>query len=1557
MLKLLLSVSLLSALALTVVLVPAHPVAPAISFCEAPTVLPKNTGLSTYSPALCFQYSGLTAETYTLRAYLLQSGVQFPPCRSSQWCGNDGLPPSVFQINNTSGSNGSGALTVVREMDVFDDTTGAGFRWVIDLHNQAGTIVASAVQNAEATVNRAPTLASIGNRSGTAGQSLTFVVTASDPEGDTLNLIAQNLPPGALFNAATGLFQWPSPAAGTYPNILFKAVQAGAPALSDAELVTIQIGGSAQTLALSANAYTTGEGGPAVVVVTRNGNTGAASVQYTTANLSATAGADYTVAAGTLNFAAGETERAVAVAINNDGQIEPNETYSFTLSNPVGATLGMPASATVTIMDDDTPALAGQWSGVMPWPVVPIHMHLLPNGKVLFWDRHDDALGWDGTPRLWDPATNAFVTLDAPNYDVFCSGHSFMADGKLLVTGGHITDGVGEDKTSLFDPQTNQWTPLPPMNAGRWYPSNVTLANGDVLTLGGTDANGVNTLPQVWQTASSTWRNLTGALQGGPYVWADYYPFVYLAPNGRVFNAGPQRMARYLDTSGTGAWMDIAPSTLVYRDYGSSVLYADGKVLIVGGNLREPNPNAPPTILPSAVTEVIDLAAAQPAWRTVAPLSVGRRHLNTTLLPDGKVLATGGSALPGFNEPAGGVFFAEQWDPGTESWQPLAGYTRYRGYHSNALLLPDGRVLIGGGGHPDPPGVMPQTNVEIYSPPYLFKGNRPTIAAAPTQVAYGQSFFVQTPDGTSIGNVNWVRLGSVTHGFDQNQRINRLSFTAAAGGLNVTAPNNPNLCPPGHYMLFILNGNGVPSVARIVQINTQASNCGTLSINPPVLPHATTGSAYNQMLTAVGGVAPYTFALSAGTLPPGLSLSASGALNGVPSGAGIFNFTLKATDINGCVGAQTYALVVGGSQTFRAVSAGLPAGNFAEFFRDGVSFYRRDGVAGRGFNVAALDPCTQQLVVQNFDTWGSRTTGTAHYQLRDFLQSQPNGTWLLLAVGDEAGLTEFDACTHLDGAWVEDLYQTLGALGSTRIRDYCYRGSWSMLAVKGAGTALAEQLNNTGQAVTQANVGGPLTISPATLPNGFIGTAYTQILTATGAIGTVGFSLSAGTLPGGLNLTPGGTLMGVPTAIGTFTFTVRAAAASGCFVECTYTVIISGNGLQFFPLPSPVRLLDTRPGASPNACSQPNAPIAGQTSRTQLGRNFCTIPANVVALTGNITTVDSGGGFLTLFPSDATQPTVASTNYGVNEIINNVFTVGLGADGAFKIFANNTTDVVVDVTGYYAPPNTANPGGLFFHPLPAPVRLLETRAGQPVGCVLPGTPLIGNAESTQQAISACTGIPAAARAIVGNATTVNPLGGGFLTIFPADATRPLVASSNFNTGQVVNGPFAVGLAANGQFKIYTTSTTDLVIDVLGYYSPEVTDANGTGLLLTPLAHPVRLLETRPGLPVGCFKPGLPLTGGAETTQTARGLCDSITIPANALGVVGNATVVFPVGQGFLTLWPSTAARPLVATSNYNPGDVGNRHFIVGLGLVDGAFKIYTHATTDLVIDLSGYFAP
>ncbi|HEX3553852.1 MAG TPA: galactose oxidase-like domain-containing protein [Thermoanaerobaculia bacterium] len=793
-----------------------------LSFCDVPTVVPRNTPLANYSPALCLQYSGLSAGVYTLRAWLLETSNFF--CASDQWC------ERTFTIDNSGGANASGQILVVQNMDVFDY---AGFLWVARLFNSGGLQVGAGTQNASSTANRPPVLNAIGDRSGTVGQPLEFFVSASDPDGDAVALSVQNLPPGATFDSALGRFYWPSPVAGTYGLIVFKAVQAGATALSDAEVITIQIGQPAQVLALSSNSYTTGEAGPAtVVVVTRSGgSTGTVMVQYSTADGTAKAGSDYTATSGTLTFAAGETRKVLSVPILNDAVQEPDESFTVALSNPTGgASLGSPQTATVTIVDDDNPAVSGQWGPVLALPTVPIHMHVLPTGKVMFWDRHDHVNGWDGDPRLWDPVTQTVTTLALPGYDLFCSGHSFLDDGKLLVTGGHINDGVGEVKASLYNPMTNSWSQLSNMNAGRWYPTNTTLASGDALVLAGTSMGfgDVNTLPQVWQAASGTWRNLSTALQGNYPDWADFYPFLYQAPNGKVFAAGPQQTSRYLDTSGTGAWTDVARSSLTYRDYGSSVMYADGKVLIVGGNPREPDPNATPTILPSATAEVIDLNAPTPSWRAVAPMSVGRRQLNATLLPDGKVLVTGGSSFPGFDNPAGSVLYAEMWDPAAETWSIMAGYSRYRGYHSNALLLPDGRVLIAGGGHPDPPGGA-QANLEIYSPPYLFKGARPTITSAPQQVLYGETFFVGTPTPQSIASVSWIRLSSTTHAFNQNQRINRLSFSQTAGGLSVMVPASANLAPPGHYMLFILNGSGVPSVAQIIRVGM--SDLPTLSVN------------------------------------------------------------------------------------------------------------------------------------------------------------------------------------------------------------------------------------------------------------------------------------------------------------------------------------------------------------------------------------------------------------------------------------------------------------------------------------------------------------------------------------------------------------------------------------------------------------------------------------------------------------------------------------------------------------------------------------------------------
>jgi Domain of unknown function (DUF1929) len=476
--------------------------------------------------------------------------------------------------------------------------------------------------------------------------------------------------------------------------------------------------------------------------------------------------------------------------------------------------------------------VTGRWESVGMLPYFPVHVHLLPTGKVMIWPGDASSGGVSGDdPRVWDPATGTVTgnvsPLAKPGFDTFCTGHTFLADGQLLVAGGHILNGVGLKRASRYNPFTGVWTTLPDMNAGRWYPTATTLANGDVLVVSGNIDNtlNINPLPQVFQVATGTWRDLTDAQLG-----LEYYPTMLLAPDGRVFSAGPSTATRLLDTSGTGAWTFVGHRNGAYRDYGSAVMYADGKVLTMGGS-------DPPT----NTAEVIDLNQPAPAWRFTASMRFARRHLNALLLPDGKVLVTGGTSGPGANDPTQPIFPAELWDPATESWTTLASASVPRLYHSTTLLLPDGRVLsMGGNGYPD---------TEIFSPPYLFKGVRPTITSAPTNVGYGQSFFVGTPDTSSITKVTMLRLSSTTHAFNMNQRIKQLAFSAASGGLNATAPANGNLAPPGHYLLFILNGNGVPSVAKIVQLGSG----GAPPPPPPV--QGPTLSSLSPTSAAAGGPA------------------------------------------------------------------------------------------------------------------------------------------------------------------------------------------------------------------------------------------------------------------------------------------------------------------------------------------------------------------------------------------------------------------------------------------------------------------------------------------------------------------------------------------------------------------------------------------------------------------------------------------------------------------------------------------------------------------------------
>src|SRR5262249_18523962 len=157
------------------------------------------------------------------------------------------------------------------------------------------------------------------------------------------------------------------------------------------------------------------------------------------------------------------------------------------------------------------PEVKGKWDAPFDLHNVGIHVHVLPDGKVLFWSRREKNQGLDEqdcVPRVWNPATGKVDQLPGPltndpnpgKYNLFCSGHTFLPDGRLLAVGGHHADSKGLPHASLFDPAAGKWAATDKMNAGRWYPSAVTLADGGVLVSGGSDEHGtMNIVQQVWK--------------------------------------------------------------------------------------------------------------------------------------------------------------------------------------------------------------------------------------------------------------------------------------------------------------------------------------------------------------------------------------------------------------------------------------------------------------------------------------------------------------------------------------------------------------------------------------------------------------------------------------------------------------------------------------------------------------------------------------------------------------------------------------------------------------------------------------------------------------------------------------------------------------------------------------------------------------------------------------------------------------------------------------------------------------------------------------------------
>ncbi len=479
------------------------------------------------------------------------------------------------------------------------------------------------------------------------------------------------------------------------------------------------------------------------------------------------------------------------------------------------ATQSDAAAAAVAVAGDE--GEVGQWGPVVDWPVVGIHMALLADGKVLAYDSSADQLGVDDhsftRATVWDPTSGSHVDAMEMGFNIFCSGLAHLMDGTLFTAGGNKSENQdGIRQTHTFNHETNTWTRGPDMAEERWYPSVTPLNNGEILITDG--VSGRPDAPEVRKT-DGTLRSLSTAAKDLPL-----YPWLDVAPNGRAFLSGPSTTMRSLDPSGTGSWLGLGQRDTVSRSYGSHALYDVGKILVAGGG--------PSTA--SATT--INLNGSAPQVAPTDSMETGRRQHNLTVLADGTVLATGGnsSGVP-LIDMENGVYTAELWDPDTGQWTTLDSMQMTRQYHSSALLLPDGRVLSAGGGicgACTAAGYL-NKNAEVFTPPYLFKDDgsgelapRPEITSAPGVVSYGNSFSVGTPQAASIEKVAMMRLGAVTHSVNMEQRYVPLAFTASGGSLVAETPANPNIAPPGVYMLFAIDSNGVPSVAKMVRIEGSA---------------------------------------------------------------------------------------------------------------------------------------------------------------------------------------------------------------------------------------------------------------------------------------------------------------------------------------------------------------------------------------------------------------------------------------------------------------------------------------------------------------------------------------------------------------------------------------------------------------------------------------------------------------------------------------------------------------------------------------------------------------
>ncbi|MFD9484500.1 discoidin domain-containing protein [Streptomyces sp. NPDC059991] len=486
------------------------------------------------------------------------------------------------------------------------------------------------------------------------------------------------------------------------------------------------------------------------------------------------------------------------------------------------------SAAEIRLSGPSDPSVSGSWGPVTGFPLVPVATAVLPGNRLLAWsayavDRYGGSNGYTQT-AVMDLATGRVTQrrVDNTGHDMFCPGIALLADGRVLVTGGS-----NASRASIYDPRTDTWSSTADMNIARGYQAMTLLSNGDAFVLGGSWSGGNGPKDgEVWSATAHTWRKLPGVpVEGamtadpkGAYR-ADNHMWLHATSQGRVLQFGPSKQMNWISTDGDGS-ITPAGARADSQDAmnGNAVSYDIGKLLTLGGA---------PAYQDTPATRrayTVDLnGGARPTATRTGDMAAARAFSNSVVMPDGKVAVFGGQETPVPFSDAKSVMTPEIWDPATGRFTPLATMSVPRNYHSTANLLPDGRIFSGGGGLCGDCATN-HLNGAVFTPPYLLNPDgserpRPVITSTPpTHVALGSTLPVTT--GAPVSAFALVRSGAATHSIDNDQRRVPLTFRQVGeGSYDLSIPSDPGVALPGTYLLFALNTDGVPSVAKVISVS------------------------------------------------------------------------------------------------------------------------------------------------------------------------------------------------------------------------------------------------------------------------------------------------------------------------------------------------------------------------------------------------------------------------------------------------------------------------------------------------------------------------------------------------------------------------------------------------------------------------------------------------------------------------------------------------------------------------------------------------------------------